>query len=282
MLIAIFGDVHGNLPGVDDLTGRWEASRRRTIDAVFLAGDVGLFPDPRQVDRATRNHGDKDETNFLAAKYVSGEFEMSHQVYFCRGNHEDHPFLRMHANQAVDPKGKLVYWAGGDIHQLGDGGNRVRVLTIGGIHPSSWVDPFTDPKGRRTPPERYFDTKELRAVESIHPGAVDVLLTHDGPVGMSHSRKPDAGSPFLLQLVEQIQPRFHFFGHYGIPQPPARVGKTWVVPLNQPSVVRVPLRDGGMGVLDTETWKFEFVFDVDHETEPREEWGALQGAVHGP
>lgn len=251
----------------------------RTVGAVFLAKDVGMFHDPHQVDRATRSHGNKDETNYLAAKYVAGEFEMSHKVYFCRGNHEDPAPLRKQMNQAVDPKGKLVYWAGGSIHQLVDGGTRVRILTVGGIHPSSWTDPFTDPKGRRTAPERYFDSEELRAVDAVHSDAADILLTHGGPVGLAHAHKPDAGSPFLLQLIERIQPRFHFFGHYGSPPSPVRVGRTWMVPLNRPTAVRVPLRDGGMGILDTQTWKFEFGLDANHATESREERGALQGAV---
>jgi Icc-related predicted phosphoesterase len=281
MLLSVFGDVHGNLRAVDDLASRWEASRGKPLHAILLAGDVGMYPDPRRFDGPTLHHDTRRNIDptlvYQPARYVAGELEMSHQVYFCRGNHEDHQFLRKHRDSAVDPGGKLVYWAGGNVHELREGGKTVRVLTLGGIHPASWRDPFTDPKGRRTPPEKYFDAEELRAADSAPAGTVDILLTHDGPVGMCLTPKPEAGSPFLLSLVMRLQPRFHFFGHYGIPPPPTRIGKSWVVPLNQRKVVHVPFRDGGMGVLDTEAWTFEFVFDVDHVSEPREDWGILSG-----
>lgn len=272
MLICLFGDVHGNLPAAYELVARWEASRKRSIDAVLLAGDVAMFPDLNRIDTATRKHAKSDPTELFSALYIEGKLEATHPTYFCRGNHEDHQWLRSRRNQAVDPAGKIVYLGGGEVHTVGAGTDSVRILTIGGIQPP-WEDPYGLGDGRDT--SKYFEPKELRLAEKLPPQSADVLLSHDGPYGHCLPRKPEAGAPVLTRLLETVRPKFHFFGHYGHPPLPSRLGSTWVVPLNQEHVVRIPGRDGGMGILDTSTWEFEFVLDVDNPAQPQATWATL-------
>lgn len=273
MLICCFGDVHGNLPAAYELVARWEASRGKTIDAVLLAGDVAMYPDLNRMDSATKKHAKGDPTELFCSLYIEGKQEATRQTYFCRGNHEDHAWLRSRRNRAVDPAGKIVYLGGGEVHNLEQGADPVRLLTIGGIQPP-WEDPFSLGDGRNT--DKYFEPKELRQAEKLAAGSVDILLSHEGPFGHCLTRKPDVGAMVLTRILERVHPRFHFFGHYGHPPPPVRVGTTWVVPLNQEGVVRIPGRDGGMGILDTESWRFQFVLNVDSPKPPQAPWATLQ------
>lgn len=72
-------------------------------------------------------------------------------------------------------------------------------------------------------------------------------------------RDPEAGSEVVTRLVQHLQPRYHFFGHYGGPPPPFEMGRTLVVPMERSSAWHVPGRHTGMGVVDTADWSFRFV-----------------------
>jgi hypothetical protein len=60
-------------------------------------------------------------------------------------------------------------------------------------------------------------------------------------------------------LIEALQPRFAFFGHYNNPPGPFRMGRTLCACLNFAEARRIPGRDGAMAILRTGTWEFSFV-----------------------
>jgi Icc-related predicted phosphoesterase len=260
---------------VYELVAQWESSRGLKIDAILLAGDVGLFPDLNLIDSATRKHAKDDPTELMASMYVQGRMEATHQTYFCRGNHEDHAFLLGRRNKPVDPLGKITYLAGSDVHNVGSDEHPVRILTIGGIQPP-WDNPLDLSAGGGRNTDKYFEPRELLVAKRLAPGCADILLTHDGPFGYCLTRDPNAGAQVLVDVMERLQPRFHFFGHYNHPPRPIRVGRTWIVPMSQENVVCVPKRDGGMGILNTETWQFDFVLNLHDPKPPREPWATLK------
>ncbi len=62
----------------------------------------------------------------------------------------------------------------------------------------------------------YLTSDGLRRKWSLIPDDTDVLITHTPPFGildMPRSRSTNCGCPHLLKRVEEVRPRYHFFGH---------------------------------------------------------------------
>lgn len=269
MLLAVFGDLHGNLMAAYDAVVHWEHRHRAVIDAVLLAGDVGLFHDPRKADGATVRHYLRDPTELCGVLYANGLLKPTHPTYFVRGNHEDFDHLLARKGEAVDPAGLMVHvWADRPV-TLGEGETSCRIGGLGGIDGAR----ASEKRRRARAGREYFDPEEIEALERRSPRSLDILLTHDGPLGRSLVDKPGAGSEVITRLVQHLQPRYHFFGHYGRPPPPFQIGRTLVVPMEQEGVWQVPGRHTGMGVVDTAGWSFRFV-------EPHEVATAPPGCEH--
>lgn len=62
----------------------------------------------------------------------------------------------------------------------------------------------------------YLTSEGLREKWAMIPDDTDVLITHTPPFGildMPRSNWKNCGCPHLLERVEEIRPRYHFFGH---------------------------------------------------------------------
>lgn len=62
MNIAIFADVHGRILLAFKLVGRFQQETGEKIDLILQCGDMGIFPDPTKLDKATIRHAESDET----------------------------------------------------------------------------------------------------------------------------------------------------------------------------------------------------------------------------
>lgn len=257
MIIAVFGDVHGALDRMYLLCKQWETRTGNTIDHVLQIGDIGAFPDKNNVDRATRRHAERDPTELGTSDYLQGLKRASHHTIFIAGNHEDFDFLKEHENQTVDPAGQMFYLATGRPIELASGDEVVRVVGFGGTHPITTKRKKLEAGLGR----KYHGPDEAAKLLALTATHFDILLTHDGPAGkeLESTHGPAAGSPEVAKVIAALQPRFAFFGHYGNPPAPFTVGKTMVIPMNNSAALSVRHRDGAMGILDTETWHFEFV-----------------------
>ena len=257
MRVAIFGDVHGALAAMYEAVQAWESAQGETIDYVLQAGDMGMYPDLGRIDSATRSHAREDPTELFAPLFVEGKLEATHKTFFVRGNHEDQDFLRKVGTGPIDPAGKIIHLAGAYPVVIGGREKGFSVVTLGGIEPAYLEDPLS---GWSNGGERkYFDQGEVRKILKLPSEKIDILLTHDGPRGYCLKDNPVAGSIILLEVVKRLQPRFHFFAHYNHCPPEATIGRTRVIPLNIKGAYTLPKRDGGMGILDTSSWSFEFV-----------------------
>ena len=65
--VAVVGDVHGHLQLALCMAARWQRHLNLRFEAVLLAGDVGTFTDPAQLDGATLAHAKNNpcELEFL-------------------------------------------------------------------------------------------------------------------------------------------------------------------------------------------------------------------------
>lgn len=269
MKVAFFGDVHGRVLHALGAAVTLQKRRGLRLDALIQVGDLGSFPSPERLDEATRRfivsnpaEGDFfrliDPSPRLAAD-VRSALEQVPAFLFVSGNHEDHDWLA-ELHQAVgtvvtpvDALGAYRHVACGNVIDVA--GQRTAFL------------------GRIESRDMDYDQEAYDTFLAAEPGSVDILVTHDGPHGLSEYRGVTQGSAKLTRLIEQLQPRLHVGGHYHHQNGPRRYGATVSYALadlvgakvdhrtSEPVNPRQQVKAGGIGVLDTETYDFEYIHD---------------------
>lgn len=270
MKVAFFGDVHGRV--LHALGAALMLHQRRAIrlDAMIQVGDLGSFPSPERLDAATRRFmvGNPSEGDFFRlldpsprlAEGVRAVLARVPAFLFVSGNHEDHAWLAaLHraagaAVTPVDPLGAYRHVACGNVIDVA--GQRTAFL---GLVESDEMD---------------YDQEAYDRFLAAAPGSVDILVTHDGPHGLSEYRGVRQGSVKLSRLIEHLQPRLHVGGHYHHENGPRRYGSTVSYALadlvgakanhrtSEPVNPRQQVKAGSIGILDTETYEFEYVHDA--------------------
>ncbi|MEW8438217.1 MAG: metallophosphoesterase [Candidatus Thiodiazotropha taylori] len=113
--IAVFGDTHGHLRLMFQLCRLWQLENGVHLDAILQCGDMGFYPDPNRVDKATKRFAELDPEELGFAYYfrkgVEGDVTdplmdrilkgapesldtIRSPVVWCQGNHEDFQALR--------------------------------------------------------------------------------------------------------------------------------------------------------------------------------------------
>lgn len=220
MKIALFSDVHGRLRMVLHLIRSWQLAHRTYLDGTLIAGDMGCFPNPSKLDKATRRwmESDPEEAGFstyftqaqaavekmLRPEY--GEFsDVRCPIFFVPGNHEDYDFID--AKQRVSGlKNTFAVDCYQRFHCIKDGaiiciqgqdGNCLRIAGIWGIE--------------NTSPQAPYKIKQavIQQLESHGQRQFDLLLTHDAPA----EAYPRGGSKLVARVIKACQPDVHLFGH---------------------------------------------------------------------
>lgn len=261
MLIGFIGDLHGRVFHALALVATWQKRAGRRLDLVIQVGDLGAFPNPEELDLATNRFVAEDPTELDFSRLLRAEGALAEDlrrvgrqlagpIRFIRGNHEDAPWLRQRVEERageraaetvpVDPFGLFHYVPDGRVLAFG----ARRIAFLGGIE-------------TREPGEQSIDRAAYDALGARGIGAVDILVTHDAPRGISvgfHGQTQ--GSPMISELIERLQPAYHLAGHYHHLNGPRRYGRTTYLGLNivLPPVRRDPERrvqPGCLAVLDT-------------------------------
>lgn len=150
------GDVHGH---IRLLFAQARAVERvllgRPLDLILQVGDLGVFPDPKRADKATRRHArDQPEQFGFAAFFAHRSAEAdalfedgsAAPLVFVAGNHGDFRFLEDAAHGyegepvPVDAYGRIRFLPWGAAWTFSADGLSLRVGGLGGIEP---------PEGRR-------------------------------------------------------------------------------------------------------------------------------------
>lgn len=270
--IAVLGDLHGHFVLAYRLLARWERETGKKIDLILQVGDLGAYPDPSRADSATRRFAEKDPDELSFADFYAGEGQALEvfrngsyepaDMLFIKGNHEDFDFLHDIGSGPppipVDAFSKILFLPSGTVTELLPYGIPLRVAALGGI--------AVDGGAHHDSVSKHYTHREV--LRLLGAGEVDVLLTHDGILGELGGLEPSlssAGSGEIASLVRDLQPSFHFFGHYHcrgreLPQ----VGRTRSIHLNEVNFQgRLRLRPGCIGILSwaTDHSSFEFVED---------------------
>ncbi len=214
----IFGDLHGRILPAFKLAALWEREFGVALDGLLQVGDLGYFPDPTRLDKATARHAAADplelgatliaRPNREADQILRAEDGSAPTLWFTAGNHEDFTILgelerggsRRNASFAVDAYDRVRCVRDGQVETL-PGGLRVGAL---------WGIDDQAPNARRKTPDR-GRIKEP-SVSALACRAFDALLSHDSPRDAVLS---GSGSEGISDLLVLAGPAFAFFGHYG-------------------------------------------------------------------
>jgi hypothetical protein len=254
LILAVFGDVHGNLPGLYELCERWEREQAERIDLVLQTGDMGLWRSAEEMDRATQKHFADDRSELAGADYLSGKREAPLATWFVHGNHEDFRLLSQAESRALDPAGRIVFLGPGSVRAYAARGAELHVAALGGMEYRFGKHPI--PSEERV--QKYLHPPSLDALLRERP-PVEVLLLHDAPFNKGLRARFPTGSQRITALIRALSPRFAFYGHYDDPPEPFRIGDTFCACLNYPGARRIPGRDGAMGILRSSPWAFDYV-----------------------
>lgn len=269
MKIAFFGDVHGCVQHALGAAAMLATRRGIRLDAMIQVGDLGAYPSPERWDEPSQRFGATHPAQGDFFRLLDPSSRLAEGVrlalgavppfLFLSGNHEDHPWLdtlhRTHgaAVAPVDPLGAFHHVTCGHITRIAG----QRVAFLGMIEAPGLMD---------------YDPAAYDRLMSAEPGSVDILVTHDGPYGMSEWRGTVQGSMKLTKLIERLQPRLHVGGHYHHQNGPRRYGPTTSHALAQlvapradrdgePINPRQQVTPGSIGLLDTLTYEFEYIHD---------------------
>ncbi len=254
MIVAVFGDVHGDLAGMYGLCQQWEMERGRGIDLVLQTGDMGLWRAVDEMDKADRREFERRKGQLTTHGYLMGEKEPPIETWLVHGNNENFALLPQCENQPVDPFGRIVFLGPGAVREFRKGREAIRVAGLGGMEYRFGKYPIHE-KGRV---QKYLHAPSLEQLKEE--ASVDVLLLHEAPFNKGLRNKFPTGSKRITELIQALKPRFAFFGHYDDPPAPFRLGETTCVGMNFAQARRIPGCEGAMGILRVETWEFEYIW----------------------
>jgi hypothetical protein len=212
----VFGDLHSRVLPAFRLALAWGRDHGTAVAGLLQVGDLGYFPDPARLDKATKRHADKDPMELgvqlvtqpsRQADAVFAADNVPEALWFTLGNHEDYEALELLEHGAgpraatfvADAYCKLLCIRDSLVAEL-PGGLRVGAL---------WGIDDRAPNIRRQAPAR--GRIRERSAWRLAFSAFDVLLTHDSPRDLVVS---DSGSEFISTVIQEARPAFAFFGHY--------------------------------------------------------------------
>jgi lariat debranching enzyme len=230
-LIAVIGDVHGEIPLALHALDQIEQQAGEPIVQVFCVGDFGLFLDPNDWAYLTgpKKYRFPENTSRIVAAWRDWRWPLA----MIGGNHEPMNRLRAFDSEWFGPR--FTYTDGGELDHCVPG---LRVYGLSGIyHPESLEFPPNDYRDRHLPPRTrtwaamvdlvgtgrisskqlsYYKRDDIDRLNALPPEP-HLLLTHDWPFPPAHL-PPETDRRTERELVDVLRSQMHFCGHHHIPQ----------------------------------------------------------------
>lgn len=181
MKVAIFGDIHGYVPGTEllviDLFRRLVAEVDH--DLALQVGDMCIY---RSLDRP---------------------------VYMIYGNN-DSPRSLADIEAGRRDVANVHNLKNGQVLEVERGGEKLRVAGLnGGFDPADYAgqsDPFI-------PSDLIANFSRADLEQCLGLRDIDILLVHGTPAGLGFGREPDHAVPALRELMDAVRPKYMFCGH---------------------------------------------------------------------
>jgi hypothetical protein len=175
MLIFALGAIDGSLIETNQRIEELEQQLGRTCDRALCAGNLGVWPDPNNLDRPTRIHRGPGDFAWL---YINNH-GMLRKTIFVSGAHEDHKWLynRWVRNNLMLLPNLTWLPQGAKIHMGMEG---VSVTGLGKV-----FSPKCSPLQSSSTSKHYTKTDLNRACAA---GKTDILMTYEGPEGVAFGK----------------------------------------------------------------------------------------------
>lgn len=204
MMICAVGDIHGAMDRMYDEILAFEGTLGVRFDYVLHVGDIGIWPDPSRIDKATRKHeGAGDFGRWFAERRAAPR-----ETIFIKGNHEDFDWLDAQLSNEILPG--LHYLRNGRTIDLGEGREAVRVGGLGGCYSPS--DYPRNSKKLFGAEKAHYTHDEVEALGKC--AGIDILLLHDAPAGVRFAAGHTSEAAGLHELIARTRPLACFFGHH--------------------------------------------------------------------
>lgn len=181
MRLGILGDIHGYLPGSNQMSIDFavEVTARLDVDAFLQVGDM--------------------------CHYRS----FARPVYWIYGNNDWPDVVRQIAT-GERPLAHIHHLKTGDVLTLTHGEEQVRIAGLNGAFEDLYYD--LDPHAERPVESLAFfvraDVEQCLPLRNI-----DIFLAHGCPAGLGYGREPDHGVPAIRTILDVVQPRLMLCGH---------------------------------------------------------------------
>jgi len=203
MKVCVAGDVHGQLMRFYDNVASFERELGFEFDCVLQVGDLGVWPDVKKMDAASRRHGDMGAFSI----WHKANHAAPRRTFFIKGNHDDGAWLdeRWPDRTAVLPE--MIYVPNGRSTLIGDGAGSPSIGAIGGCYsPKSYALRRDDQR-----PHRHYLREEIERLMINEP--IDILLTHEPPEGVEVGSGRISIGLGIAELIQGKKPKICFTGH---------------------------------------------------------------------
>lgn len=211
MKVLVVGDLHGDWGKLNALI------TKKTPDIVLCCGDFGWWP-KMEVSKPVLYGQQK---KWLLKGLKPGKAK----IYWCDGNHEEHPLLPQDG-QIHEMYEGVFFCSRGSKLTLPD---RRTVLFAGG---ADSID-----KGMRTPGHDWFPEETIKGKDldkMLDAGLVDIVISHTCPTsffsslrGGNLAKVNDPSCVALEYVLEKCRPDLWFFGHWHMEKDGKNNGCRW-------------------------------------------------------
>jgi len=269
--LLIMGDVHGHIKLFADIVNKTDC------DVVLQCGDLGIWSLKDFINwgyvEDKHGHYNVYDTMVPITDVTNSKIVFNKPVYFIIGNHENFDlFDLMYKNGEFDGRYNLNYIPYNKLIQAENYKDTVKVSGLSGcysykVYSGGIQNARKKSRQIKVKPETPPDIEEylnrvmgrdprgrfkFKEVEALMDQKADILLLHEIPTGVNVSSmlslKNESGCSVLNQLIEEMQPRFVFCGHWHRWYS-SKIGRSEIVVL--PDILH------GYGILNTDTWEFE-------------------------
>lgn len=210
-IVAVVGDVHGEMWAMIRLLGGWEKKHRLSIDAVLQVGDFEPHTSLEYLATMAAPAKYRKMGNF--SLFASGQAEFPWPVYFIGGNHEPYGLLdQMPGGGELTPNCNYLGRAGLS------GICGLRVAFLSGVfvpHLFACARPGVADFITRANKD-YIAWNQGDIEKLLQVGRADVLVLHEWPEIPYDGRvrgEAESGMKSLEMALESLRPRRIFCGH---------------------------------------------------------------------
>lgn len=195
MKIIVSGDLHGDWGQLNTLINN------KTPDIILQCGDFGWWPRFNNIKPVIYKHQKSWAHMGIKPKNT--------KVYFCDGNHEEHPTLIQDGN-IHELYSNIFHCSRGSILTIND----TNILFMGGAHS---ID-----KDKRTPGHDWFPEENINQSNynlldfNKH---IDIVISHTCPYEFnmesdSQEKINDSNRKLLSIILKEYKPKLWYFGHW--------------------------------------------------------------------